>query len=149
MKKSRKEKNKKGNDILIKEPKGQKKSLNKADLFDSIDYPIFCFKHLQSVSISDCTDGTFFYKFLERLNKLSNLGWNEIRLSERHSFGMEKIPVEKIHPSLPPFITPDVEDLSVFRAAGDNRPFLGIQNDKIFHVIFIETKFGDIYDHYS
>jgi hypothetical protein len=82
-----------------------------------------------------------------RLNKLSELGWEEIDKSAAHSYGMEPLPKSKIKQTLPPFITPDVEKLHVFRAHGDNRPFVGLQKGKVFHVLFIESKFGDIYDH--
>lgn len=122
------------------------KSINKSDIED-IDYPVFCFKYLQSQSIDRCKDGSFFFKFLDRLRKLSDLGWKEIRTSDRHSFGMEKIPIKDIIPQRPPCLTPDIEYLFAFRAIGDNRPFLGIQTNKIFHVIFIESSFGDIYNH--
>lgn len=117
------------------------------DSLDGIDYPVFCFKHLQTTSIKDCRESDFFFRFLERLQKLSNLGWNEIRKSPRHGFGIEPLPVDSIKPQLPAFITPDVKHLTVFRAHGDNRPFLGHQNGKVFHIVFIESRFGDIYDH--
>ena len=84
---------------------------------------------------------------MERLKKLSELGWEEIRKSQRHSFGMEKIPVKSIRPQCPAFITPDVKELEVFRATGNNKVFLGIQQENIFHVIFIEANFGDVYTH--
>ena len=114
----------------------------------SIDHPLFSFKYLQKQSVENCTDVKFFQSFIFRLKKLSELGWSEIRKSDRHSFGMEKIPSYKIKPKsqLPDFITPDVE-FCVFRATGSNLPFLGIQEGKIFYIIFIETNFGDIYDH--
>ena len=114
----------------------------------SIDHPLFSFKYLQKQSVENCTDVKFFQSFIFRLKKLSELGWSEIRKSDRHSFGMEKIPYYKIKPKpqLPDFITPDVE-FCVFRATGSNLPFLGIQEGKIFYIIFIETNFGDIYDH--
>ncbi len=114
----------------------------------SIDHPLFSFKYLQNQSVENCTDVKFFQSFIFRLKKLSELGWSEIRKSDRHSFGMEKIPYYKIKPKsqLPDFITPDVE-FCVFRATGSNLPFLGIQEGKIFYIIFIETNFGDIYDH--
>ncbi len=60
---------------------------------------------------------------------------------------MEKIPIEKIHPKLPSFITPDVKYLHVFRATGNNLPFVGLEMQGVFRVLFIETNFGDIYDH--
>ena len=98
-------------------------------------------------SIKDCKDYDFFFRFLERLQKLSELGWKEINKSNRHGFGTEKIPTDQIKPKFPEFITPDVNFLTAFRATGNNHPFLGIQNGKIFHIIYIESKFGDIYDH--
>lgn len=119
----------------------------KEDSLKGIDYPIFCFKHLQTCSIQDCKDHLFFFKFLERLQKLSTLGWKNIEKSEKHGFGTEKLPKEQIIPSLPIFITPEIKHLTVFRANGDNRPFLGIRRQNIFHVIFIEAKFNDIYKH--
>lgn len=112
-----------------------------------INYPIFCFKHLQTKSIDGCRDADFFFRFLERLQKLSSLGWEQIRVSPRHSFGTEKIPTNIIKPNLPKFVTADVTHLTAFRANGNNLPFLGIQKGIFFHVIFIESKFGDIYDH--
>ena len=114
----------------------------------SIDHPLFSFKYLQKQSIENCTDADFFRNFIFRLKKLSELGWNEIRKSDRHSFGMEKIPYYKIRPKsqLPEFITPDAE-FCAFRATGSNLPFLGIQSGKIFYIVFIEISFGDIYEH--
>lgn len=111
------------------------------------DYPIFCFKYLSDVSIADCRDSEFFIRFLLRLKGLSELGWKEIRHSNRHSYGMEKIAVDQIHPPLPSCITPDVTHLHVFRATGNNLPFVGLEIETVFRVFFIETRFGDIYDH--
>ncbi len=112
-----------------------------------IDYPIFCFKYLQTSSIKSCNDYKFFLDFIFRLQKLGELGWKEINKSARHSFGTEKIPVSSIKPDLPGIITEDVDELIVFRANGSNLPFLGIRKPGVFHIIFIETKFGDIYNH--
>lgn len=111
-------------------------------------YPVFCFKYLQPHSYNKCADSSFFIEFLQRLQKLGSLGWNEIGRSHRHSFGTEKIPLKKIKPkSLPSIVTEDVEELTVFRATGSNLPFLGIRLNDTFQVIFIETNFGDIYNH--
>jgi hypothetical protein len=57
------------------------------------------------------------------------------------------MPINKIKQQLPKFVTPEISHLTVFRANGDNRPFLGLRNGTIFHIIFIEEKFGNIYDH--
>lgn len=82
------------------------------------------------------------------MQKLGDLGWDEINKSHRHGFGTEKMPVAQLKPThRPGILTPDVEYLTVLRATGSNLPFLGIKLDNVFQVIFIETSFGDIYDH--
>ncbi|MDE7091856.1 MAG: hypothetical protein K2O43_00300, partial [Muribaculaceae bacterium] len=105
--------------------------------------------YLSDDSIKDCKDARFFLTFLIRLKKLSELGWDEIRKSHRHGYGLEKIPQSCIKPNtkyLPKFITPEVE-LDVFRSNGDNRTFVGYQEGKVFHIFYIEAKFGDICSH--
>ena len=110
-----------------------------------INYPIFCFKYLQ---LDYKKDNEFYYKFIERIIKLSDLGWKKIQNTDKHSFGTEKIPVKQIKKTLPNFITPDIDTLTVFRANGDNRPFLGLRDGNVFHIIFLEEKFNDVYNHH-
>lgn len=124
-------------------------SEREVEAFADINHPLFSFKYLQDNSIKDCTDAKFFYNFLFRLKKLSELGWAEIRKSHKHSFGMEPLTQTQIVPDtklLPDFITPDVE-LHVFRSSGDNRTFVGFQKSKIFYIFYIEAAFGDICTH--
>ncbi len=122
-------------------------SYSEIETISRINYPLFSFRYLSKSSIEDCKDTSFLFDFIMRLKKLSELGWNEIRKSHRHAYGMEKLPIYKIKEKLPSLITSDVEELSVFRAAGNNLPFIGIQQGKIFHILFIEARFGDIYGH--
>lgn len=113
-------------------------------------YPIFCFKYLMDEPKRDPKNKDGFYaQFIARLKKLSNLGWNGINTSGRHGFGYEKIPIGQINKTnFPSLITPEIKDLMVFRATGDNRAFLGIRSDNdVFHVIFIEEDFNKIYKH--
>lgn len=116
--------------------------------YSKIDYPLFSFKYLRDVSYPDCSDHKFFIDFLNRLQKLSELGWAEIRQSAPHSYGMEPIPAKQMKhkAKLPSFVSKDA-DLHVFRAVGDNRAFVGLQVGKIFYIFFIEAKFNDIYPH--
>lgn len=109
-----------------------------------LDYPVFCFRHLQT---KPNVDHRFYSEFIVRLCQLSGLTWNQINVADRHGFGTEKIPIDQIKPQLPRFVTPEITHLTVFRANGDNRPFLGLRNGTIFHIIFLEERFGDIYDH--
>jgi hypothetical protein len=113
-----------------------------------IDYPIFCFKYLQHASIKGSRDADFFVNFLLRLRELSSHTWKELEKERRHGYGMELIPINQIRPqSYPSIVTPDIKTLTVFRANSDLRPFLGIRKGSLFHIIYIETRFGDIYRH--
>ena len=135
---------------LIKEITANKNIIRESlGIYDRIDYPLFSFKYLYKNSIDNCNESKFFFDLLMRLKKLSELGWNEIRTSQRHSFGMEKIPISSMipNPQYPPFITPDVTDFCVFRSNGNNTGLVGFQIEKIFYVFYIETKHGDIYRH--
>lgn len=78
----------------------KKESLELAPLDDmrpnpDTNYPLFSFKYLKDKTHKDCDESGFFIKFLERLNKLSSLGWREIEKSDRHSFGTEKIGIDR------------------------------------------------------
>jgi hypothetical protein len=115
--------------------------------FEQSTYPLFCFKYLSDASIKKCKNPKLLFDFSMRLKKISELGWAEIRKSNRHSFGMEKIPISKIKHKLPIIVSPEAKELDVFRATGNNLPFIGKQDGNIFRIFFIETKFGDIYDH--
>ena len=112
---------------------------------DDYAYPIFCFKYLQSVSIKKCENMSLYESFFERLNKLSQLGWEAISKSEHHSYGWEFIPLKKIKccNSLKnlDIITNHINKLMVFRCAGNKLPFLGLRKNNIFHVVLIETTF--------
>jgi hypothetical protein len=122
----------------------QNKIKNPTENSGEVDYPVFCFKYLQTVPKRDYE---FYANFIERLKKLSNLTWKQIDIADKHGFGTEKMPLTQIKPSLPKFVTPDIDALTVFRADGDNRPFLGLRRGNVFHIIFIEEKFGDVYEH--
>lgn len=115
----------------------------------SDDTPLFCFTYfdhgLLKKKKQHNTDLCFC--FLERLQKLSEYGWKAIMTSDKHGFGTEKIPVKQIKCSLPSIITPDVQHLLVFRAKGNNLPFLGLREKNIFHVLYIEPDFGVVYNH--
>ena len=95
-------------------------------------YISFSFELLHDVSYTECNESSFFINLLQRLKKLCLLDWNEINKSQRHSFGYEKISIKSIFS---------------FRATGSNHVFLGFREGNVFKVVFIESKFGDIYNH--
>lgn len=149
-KKNRDKKKKNKDGLLLIKDVNETYNISEKEISDfaNIDYPIFSFKYLKDVSIDSCTDGSFFFNFLMRLRKLSELGWKTIFVTQRHGYGMEKLPVSQIVPreQLPSFVTREVS-LDVFRSSGDKRTFVGIQQGKIFHIFFIEATFGDVCNH--
>lgn len=106
----------------------------------------FGFAHLHEVSYTDCKQPTFFIDFLQRLKKICCVDWNTVNTSQRHTFGWEKIPIGSIKRKKLN-LTRDIGFLLAFRATGDKRVFLGFREGNVFQVVFVESRFGDIYDH--
>lgn len=109
---------------------------------------LFSFKHLVEESYPKCNDSKFFIGLLGRFHKYSTLGWQEVRASGRHQWGMEKMPTNQIHHTdKVSCVTPDVKELHILRSSGDNRVLVGLQEQQVFHIFFIEARFGDISSH--
>ena len=128
--------------MMATKPKRESPEAKSISVSDEIS---FGFKYLQPASYSDGASAEFLVEFLGRLKGLCGLGWNEIRKSSRHSYGCEKIPVSSIKKETG--LTDDVRHLLAFRATGDKHVFLGFRDGNVFQIVFIEAKFGDIYDH--
>ena len=75
------------------------------------------------------------------------MDWNLIYSTSKHSFGAESIKVEVLKDAAKNKLSSDITKLTVLRATGDNKAFLGYREENVFKVIFIEYKFGDIYSH--
>lgn len=132
---------------FIKMPKGEK-NINQTDIdrMTQIDYPLFSFKHLQKVSFDGDVKTKFFQDFLLRLKKYSDLGWKQMATDKQHGYGWEYLPQNKMKNKLPAAVTPEVR-LMILRSANDNRAMVGFREWNIYHVIFIEAIFNDIYEH--
>lgn len=124
--------------------------ISKSDLLAKIDYPVFCFKYLNTnVSMKKC-NAELLRSFLIRMNDLSNMTWQQIAQSDRHQYGWEMIPKKQIKPKLSKeIVTDDVKEVFVFRYTKDKRPFVAIKEGKLLHVLLIEGNFGDVYNHGS
>ena len=109
---------------------------------------VFGFSQLQPISYTEAeNDSHFFLGFLDRLRKLSSLDWNTIWTTHRHSFGTEMIPSSRLKKAASNSMPLDLEKLIVLRATGDNHAFLGYREGNVFQILFIEYRFGDIYQH--
>lgn len=116
---------------------------------DERDTPLFCFKHFEARNFKKDRKGVFF-EFVKRLQKISELGWNKISTEKRHGFGYELIERKEMNDGIKNRIskiaTPDTK-VYVFRAEGDNLPFIGYRVDNIFHIIAVAASFKDFYNH--
>ena len=132
---------------FIKLPEGEK-NINQTDIerMALIDYPLFSFKYLQKVSFDNDIKAKFFQDFLLRLKKYSDLGWKQMAVEKRHDYGWEFLPHDRIKQKLPVEITPEVQ-LMVLKSANDKRAMVGFREWNIYHIIFIEAQFNDIYEH--
>jgi hypothetical protein len=111
-----------------------------------LGHPVFCFKYIhQDFTVQKC-DNDKKVALIEQITTLSQLSWNDIQVSPRHGLGCEKLPLKSIKPKMPNFITEEVTYLLVFRYSG-KLPFAGFRNRFIFHILFIENNFGDLYNH--
>lgn len=112
----------------------------------NFEHPIFCFRFIHKDYSLDQCDNDQKAAFVTQLSLLSQLSWQKLILTHRHGSGSEKINIDSLKAKPPDFITEDVEHLIVFRYQG-KKPFVGHRNRFIFHVIFIEREFGELYDH--
>ena len=104
---------------------------------ESFNHPIFCFKHLhKDHNLDKCIDDEK-RALIEQIVKLSQLTWNDIQLSRRHGLGSEKIRRKSIKPSIPVFITEDVDFFLALRYDG-KKAMIGYRNRFIFHLIYID-----------
>ncbi len=122
-------------------------STQQASRDTTIDYPIFCFKHLHSDFGMDNCNKDEKAALINQMTRLSQLTWNQIKLNGKHALGSEKINKRSINAAIPAFISDDVDFFLAFRFKG-LAPFLGHRNGSILHVLYVDAKFN-LYDHGS
>ena len=114
-----------------------------------IDYnsckPIFSFRHMQYGSqhcLSQCCQDDKSY-IADTLLHLSQFTWSQITSMSRRALGFEHIPRNQFSTTLPAFVTPDVEKLTVFQYSQAGR-IAGMRIDDVYHILVVGT---DIYPH--
>ncbi len=75
----------------------------------------------------------------------AGMTWKEISLAPRHGLGIEHLPVSEIRAPLPPAFEGH-EKVMVMRYNG-KLPMAGIRVRDVFHILWIERQFGELYDH--
>ena len=106
--------------------------------------PIFSFLYLQDrYCITKCSKEEKI-GFVDAMRKLSKLTWNQIRSSDRHTLGTEKINRGQIKVQVPSSIS---EDNSFFAIRFHQlKPMVGFREDNIFHIVWFDRDYS-LYDH--
>lgn len=108
--------------------------------------PKFCLGFLQSVcNVSNLAQEQQ-ASFAVTLQEQAKATWKELTLRGRHAGGLEHFPASQIKKQIPDRFS-DEKKFSVFRYIDDNRPMIGVRVRDVFHILWIEKDFGDVYDH--
>ncbi|MBO9522131.1 MAG: hypothetical protein J7518_11390 [Nocardioidaceae bacterium] len=83
-------------------------------------------------------------QFLLKWAKRSSFTWKEIIQHPKHGLGYEMMPARQIHPTPPEHLQQD--KYMVFRHDG-NQPVVGFKVGDVFHALWFEADYGDVYDH--
>jgi hypothetical protein len=83
--------------------------------------------------------------FALSLQKRAQLTWQQIMMADKYGLGTEKLPAASIKASIPAKYQ-DAKEFLVMRYDGF-RPMAGVRSNDVFHVLWIENEFGDLYNH--
>lgn len=113
---------------------------------ESAGFPLLCLRHVQPGFGVEDLPAEAQAEFLVKWSKRSKVSWNDLGTHQRHGLGSEKLPADKIRPMVPEKFAAD--SYQVYRHHG-NLPFVGVRINDVFYVLWIEKKFGELYDHGS
>lgn len=85
--------------------------------------------------------------FALTLQQRSSLTWAELQQTRRHGQGFEMLDRAKFRGGIPA-VFQDQSRFMVFRYSG-RLPMAGVRSGDVFHVIWIEASFGQLYNHGS
>jgi hypothetical protein len=75
----------------------------------------------------------------------ASMTWTELHQAGRHGQGYEQISRSSLRAPIPAAFA-DREKFHVFRYSG-KRPMAGVRAGDVFHIVWIEAAFGELYDH--
>lgn len=109
--------------------------------------PKFCLHHLCRDFDVHALNAQQQAAFAKTLQKLACLDWATLSTLPRHKSGSEFIPAASIRAPIP-LAFQDQARFLVFRYNGMH-PMGGVRVEDVYHVLWIEPTFGDLYDHGS
>lgn len=106
--------------------------------------PEFSLRYLQKGFCIDCCEQKEKAALADKLFRLSQLSWTEIRRQDRHKLGYEKIARNAIKSAIPVHVTEDV-DLIAFRFCG-MAPMVGYKREATFYILWLDRAYT-LYNH--
>ncbi len=110
-------------------------------------HPVFCLRYLDPAF--DVKSGALSHEqrghFAERLQEMASLSWKDLMVAPRHKQGFEWLPASTLRSRLPERFA-DEDRVMVFRYSG-KLPMVGVRLNEVFHVLALEARFNDLYDH--
>ena len=107
--------------------------------------PVFCFRHIQPKFDVKALPIDRQAQLAQALQERGRMTWDEITLAPRHGLGSELLPRRQIKAPIPAGFE-DQERFLVLRYAG-KLPMVGTRTNDTFHILWIESEFGELYDH--
>ena len=131
-------------------PKNRDPDLSVQDALTKLEgradgYPLLSFRFIEKDWGFEPLSDAQRLAFLTKWHKRSRYSWKELVHHRRHELGSETMPAAQIKPQIPRQFT-DVEKFLVFRHE-DRHPMVGWRSGDVFYAIWIEAKYGDLYDH--
>lgn len=109
--------------------------------------PRFCLRYLQPGFTVTDLNAEQQASFACALARRGAMTWRELLQAPRHGLGYEMLPVSSLKPTVPePFS--DSPKVMVFRYHG-KLPMAGVRVADTLHLLWLERRFGDLYDHGS
>lgn len=110
--------------------------------------PLFCLNHLHpDYDVKALEDKEKQAQLALTMHKCAQMRWIDIHQARRHGAGTESIPADQILAPIPPKFA-DQDKFTAFRYRG-LLPMVGVRINEVFHVLWIERQFGEVYDHGS
>lgn len=108
--------------------------------------PVFCLHHLHpDYDVKSLDDKEKQAQLALTINRCAQRRWIDIHQAGRHGAGTESIPADQILAPVPPKFA-DQEKFTAFRYHG-KLPMVGVRINDVFHLLWVERHFGEVYDH--
>jgi hypothetical protein len=111
----------------------------------STGHPKFCLRFLQRGFDVANLDRDRRADLALTLQQRSSMTWTELHQAGRHGQGYELIPRHRLTAPIPAVFA-DRDRFHVFRYSG-KLPMAGVRAGDVLHIVWIEARFNELYDH--